>query len=118
MQAGQTLDELIALDVMEWTPHGQGFWIEDPQERDLSEFCPSSNIAHAWEVVGKMRGLGYEFALLADEQRTQVLTYAAEFDKYNGNIGETTYIRGERADTAPLAICLAALSALGVSINA
>jgi hypothetical protein len=72
----------------------------------------STDIAAAWELVEYATGKGYDFALIRDVSRPDLnKQYACEFDTdaWNTNIGETTYMRGARADTAAHAICLAFL---------
>lgn len=121
MDAGTVLDALVAEQVMGQRrvgdcPLGASDCIGkyEPQIGRWPCLAPySTDIAAAWEVVEAMVGKGCEFALIADE-RCEPRDYAAEFSRNNSNIGETTYLCGERADTAPHAICLAALRAVGV----
>jgi hypothetical protein len=130
MEAGRELDALIAEKVMGWRcvdkeaadRSAGAFWENDTpcfyrsgisvvvMHKDGSSdgWRPSFDIAAAWLVVERFRQDGYLFALISDD-REEPRDYAAEFRKYDSNIGETTYLNGQRASTAPLAICLAAL---------
>lgn len=122
MQAGRELDELIATKVMGWRKEivypptelmpPYYIWV-NPMDSDncLPKFNPSTNIADAWEVVEKMLEQGYDMRLdylYAHE------TYICLFDKAIPYYSEG----GEYANTAPLAICLAALKTVGVKVNA
>ena len=71
-------------------------------------FNPSTNIADAWLVVEKMRELGYSINIEAQQKgkwRCNIILIGNEW---------TTRIETADEDTAPMAICLAALSALEV----
>jgi len=122
--AGRELDALVAEKVMGWTvcrdascggceatvllmedgwrvraPLDQGGW-------PLGWWTPSTDIAAAWEVVEKLRVLGFNVSVsCAHGMRTwDVRGWKAD------NTGRFI----AHAETAPLAICLAALDALGV----
>lgn len=122
MEAGRELDALVAEKVMGWSSQADGlYWdagnhrtrlvlgsiiAKKRDEMGLENahgfvFAPSTNIADAWEVVEK-----------------------ADLWSLYGSIGDGPYracIQFEdreglmTADTAPLAICLAALKAKGVT---
>ena len=102
MRAGRKLDALIAGKVMGWR-NATGTWIDgvipwatDSGYRRKSEFCPSTDIAVAWEVVDRLQGtLCFELRRLPDGG------FYCAFGKK---------IRAE-ASTVPLAICRAALRA-------
>ena len=76
----------------------------------------STNIAAAWEVVGKLRKDGY--GIIFNDTRVQ---YRCRFWRHDGKdawniftwVGEPDTEYTIWADTAPLAICLAALKAVG-----
>jgi hypothetical protein len=73
-------------------------------------WSPSTDIAAAWEVVDHLtrdRGEGpiLEFGLTRDFEHS----WEAEFSIRSGGLNALAY-----SDTAPLAICLAALKAIGV----
>jgi hypothetical protein len=78
-----------------------GFFVAPP--------CYSSEIAHAWKVVEKMRELGYSWVRVEaeDPPNDKVRPWIAGFHRPKS---QDAYWRG--ADTAPLAICRAALAAL------
>lgn len=106
MKPGRELDALIAEKVM-------GF---DPNSTDSLRTllyhsypgghfpCYSTNIACAWEVVEKMSPRDDKF----------------EISKYKNGLYEATfrYFEAEwsEAETAPHAICLAALKAVGIDL--
>lgn len=86
-----------------------------PPTSPLPEY--STDIASAWLVVERMRVLGWTFGIddlgySTDEKNLSVLTDAplwrARFDTLNNERWAW-----QEAATAPLAICLAALEALG-----
>ena len=78
--------------------------IEDEDEDDLKGFKPSTDIGAAWEVVEKL-ALTFELGWLPTDKG---LNWDASFGEKRGSEdGTTTY-----AETAPLAICLAALKAV------
>jgi len=127
VKAGEELDILIAHHIM------GAVWVQEDEEQP--EACPylqgnnwvfypsigpklygnttytggmpnySGQIEHAWAVVEKMRELNFIFTL-----ESCFNGFNVGFDEYNnglcGNIG---------GDTAPEAICLASLKAMGVS---
>lgn len=123
--AGRELDALVAEKVMGavWTPtpsdmvFDEDYWLEIPGKPGVFAYryrdgrvkpkagCPpySTDMASAWEVVEKMEQRGHGFAL-ADSQGPP---WEATFDNLSSML---SYI--ETADTAPLAICLAALKAV------
>ena len=75
---------------------------------ESSKFNPSINIADAWLVVEKMRELGYSINIEAQQKgkwRCNIILIGNEW---------TTRIETADEDAAPMAICLAALSALEV----
>lgn len=123
LEAGDELDALIAERVMGWTRwrHEDGIvhlhapedarWLprynaaptdERFTEWDTSTFKASTDIAAAWTVVEKMRTCGHHF-ILCD---SQVEGWAAEF----GQCGPVPTTLRRYAQTAPLAICKAALA--------
>lgn len=100
MGAGPKLDALIAGNVMGWRD-AAGVWIggvtpwaTDGDYRRKAEFCPSTDIAVAWEVVEKLQN-----TLCFELRRRSDGGFCCWF-------GEE--MRAE-ASTAPLAICRAAL---------
>jgi hypothetical protein len=80
-------------------------YIGEPTPTSFKIFCPSTNIADAWPIAGKLYqqydwigldkfGDGYRFLIIHDDLNIDGI-----------------------AETAPLAICLAALKACGVEVK-
>ena len=126
VKAGRDLDALVAEKVMGFTVahclpvfSTQDEWYERVPitkdgglERALSYY--STDIAAAWEVVGKLHGkISLQGPGTTDmgEGYATYGTWTAQFQPK----GEQTEVT-EKADTAPLAICLAALKAVGVEV--
>ena len=111
---GRALDLFVATHIMGW--------IDDPvyglmcgeRMMEVDEtFRPSSSIAHAWEVVKRMSEI---------EQRNAVWWNCTAGAFVCIDVGEEypkslTRIMFDCPDKMPLAICLAALDAFGVSPN-
>jgi len=68
----------------------------------------STNIADAWEVSLEMNKKGFLFDVMTDT----VTGYYADFFTDSGS----NFHHKNKADTAPLAICKAALKAVGVEV--
>lgn len=120
LTAGRELDALVAEKVMGWHIVTD-FDLRPPEKhwnnakgyvclvagnklndgREMKGFSPSTDIADAWKVVEKMRERGLDVYLRF------VSTWTAEFDSVSGDVNGFA-----DADTAPLAICLAALKAV------
>lgn len=103
------MDALVAEKVMRWKPKGNG-WLDGNSIRTIEptsfgSFQPSTDIAAAWEVVGK----------LLDNAGIDVTIYNTLFSEWavdianDGNIIATTICK-----SAPEAICKAALIAIMV----
>lgn len=90
MKAGRELDALVAEKIFGWSKSDLEI------NEDISHF--STDIAAAWEVVERLRSRGYRF-----EVRSQPQGFWVYF-------GEEM---SAEAPTAPHAICLAALKAVG-----
>jgi hypothetical protein len=118
LPAGPELDRLVAEKVMGWKPlsHGDGWWTDGVSQRLIGKvpdlvmvgemdqrFVPSQSIAHAWEVVERMSSLGW----WSDFRETINRAWYIEVEN---KIGARSFAD---APTAPLAICLAALKAVG-----
>ncbi len=116
LPAGPELDRLIAEKVMGWKWDAGQNWYAGSSGAGTSPrtgFWPSSNIAHAWEVLGKMEcpqltriesdsipdGEGGEIAI------HQCWRCSCETFREGASVAV-------EADTAPHAICLTALAAL------
>lgn len=108
------LDALVAEKVM--GEQVRGTWIIDGVRPDgiPNRQCPvehySSDIAAAWEVVEKLDG---EWKLQGHEG----LGWEAGFDSSTGGMDAVIVSVEAMADTAPLAICVAALKAVGALIT-
>ena len=120
MEAGRELDALVAEKVMGYERRldglGQEYWREadkprvrlvgticDPQ--DLPLFAPSTDISAAWEVVSLLIEKGYYVDILYSA-KAHVWSCLLDYGGYR----EADVI----GDTAPYAICLAALKAVGI----
>lgn len=113
MEEGRDLDALVAEKVMGWKyypasagtmqPINPPYWINpDRQSLDAIEDWPpsySTDIDAAWEVVEKLAG-----------------TFRLEYEKYSDWDCELG-LGSAHAKTAPLAICLAALKAVGCEVE-
>ena len=117
MKAGRELDALIAekvmgfqrveflRDMLPWT-----FYLHEDRgvvvafQSKLAEFKPSTNIADAWEVVDLGHPCGWFDSYY-------IMRYGAGY-AIGRCMDDAVYAE---ADTAPLAICLAALKAKGVT---
>ena len=129
MKAGRELDALIAEKVMGLTRHDESYVAEGVGKvlrfvwRDGCGDCVysgdmflphySTNIADAWEVVEKLgRWRGFDFMLVMPdpEQTFHLHTYEAGWYEATNDGPERRVVSD--ADTAPLAICLAALKAV------
>jgi hypothetical protein len=126
LTAGRELDVLIAEKVMGLVPckaechtrersplpgpcHAQP---DSPdQGGETKEY--STDIAAAWTVVEKLREGKYEFTLFNDSDKTGEIwrVYFGPTD----SLLEDALLPAVDADTAPLAICRAALCAVGVA---
>ena len=132
MKAGRELDALIAEKVMGLTRHDESYVAEGVGKvlrfvwRDGCGTCVysgdmflphySTNIADAWEVVEKLgRWHGFDFMIVMPdpEQTFHLRTYEAGWYEATNDGPERRVVSD--ADTAPLAICLAALKAKGVT---
>jgi hypothetical protein len=116
LQAGRSLDCLIAERVIGWrhtcgaecpAPKCWG-WV-DPDGVDMlrGDDVPaySTDIAAAWEVISEMQRRGWSFIL---DDMCSGKTYQCHFERERTEVYNVTDI-----ETVPLAICLAALKAVG-----
>ena len=111
MKPGRELDELIMTKVMKWTKEDDHKPL--PMWRDNNGFnvdhiarffTPSVDISDAWQIVEKMRKLSY-FIRLEDQEES----IRARF--YNPDFLPVEKPSWAEAETAPEAICKAALLA-------
>ena len=112
MKAGRELDAKMAADVMGWK-RGSSFGIGDDdrwwlyigngkwEQKGGTGFYPSTRMADAWLVVEKL-GKNFDVSRCRVFQEIEAWFWEASF--HNGPDAQ--------ADTAPLAICLAALKAV------
>lgn len=111
MNPGRELDALVAEKVM-------GIAIPEGADTQYLETCMdlpyySTDIAAAWEVVEKLFQSGFDLYLETfkdDEDKPQCRVSFQAIDNQDKGSGPIY------ADTAPHAICLAALKAVGVEI--
>jgi NAD dependent epimerase/dehydratase family enzyme len=110
MPAGREMDRLIAEKVMNWyvSPSGMVDRQHKPGDIFLNDVCetwePSTNIAAAWEVAEKLKIVVIP---LSDNKG-----WAAQADEeFDPDLGwyERPVEEWVNAETAPLAICRAAL---------
>lgn len=108
------INRLIATKVMEWSVYKEksGFeWyavVEDGKFkfiRSVVTFEPTTDIRDAWKVVDKFVNDDIYFEMVKPDKDGSFICLI-------GMLNEPT-----KADTAPLAICLAALKAVGVNIE-
>ena len=106
------------------TAHETGHWHYHHGEKDWLPFPYSTDISAAWEVVEKMREMGWEIGMVSSTEdgdgdifpdETQWMVNAHNPDRVRrcGDCGRSTdgsVYAG--ASTAPEAICIAALAAL------
>lgn len=117
MKPGRELDSLVAEKVMGWRKDSDGDW-ERPSKDAIDGWYPdhlfpySTDIAAAWEVVEKLTAqFGDDFTIWSIWSRENKIR--ARFNR-----GESrTYAAQADAPTAPHAICLAALKAVGHEIS-
>lgn len=121
MEPGRELDALIAMKVMGFIPVGD-HWERGPTWNrvlyKMDSWSPSRDIAAAWEVIEKVNCLGkYTSDFLLQRERRGVgpnsRVWFAWFRK--DNCDQDIEFSAE-CETAPHAICLAALKAVGVEV--
>jgi len=114
----EELNHRIAEEVMGWTFSNPETWDLTRGWRDKNgvlcryTFNPAGKISHSWLVVEEMERRGFRFSV---GYGGPVVCWGADFEREDedrpGKIGSAF---GEaRAQTAPIAICLAALEAVG-----
>ena len=119
MEAGRELDTLVAEKVMGWEATADGLYWDARQKR--TRLVLGSAIAKKREEMGIENGPGFVFAPSTDIAAAWEVVEKADLWSLYGSIGDGPYracIQFEdreglmTADTAPLAICLAALKAV------
>jgi hypothetical protein len=108
MQAGQEMDRLVA-EATGWarwqTVNGRNAF---PVATDTlhDEWQPSTNIAHAFEVLARLSELdGHWLAMMWDQGASWAVELEAQREGFK-DVGRTV------AETLPLAICRASLKAV------
>jgi hypothetical protein len=119
------IDKEIAEKVMEWKedcdpePHHPHYYLGTDgkiiatikhRPYEWFEWHPSTDIKQAFEVVEKMREMGWEFYLEDPDRNNEKKGWYAEFlhhKSYDRNYGWS-----DDADTPAMAICKAALTAI------
>lgn len=82
-----------------------GWLAEGMKERNKRDFQPSTNIAHAWEVVEHFEARGYQVVITnCGGCKDSAGKWAVDV------VSDDDSAIGIHADTAPLAICRAALA--------
>lgn len=115
LEAGRELDALVAEQVMGWrrcSDDGSGYWEGRSPTNILSlilEEVPhySTDIAAAWQVIGRMRDLCW-----ASHSTDLTLDSEQPWWAWHFLHGVSQKTVRECADTAPLAICRAALKVM------
>lgn len=125
--AGAVLDRLVAERVMGWHDIGDGWWRESAEEHAPQAgvggfsaathgnsiyaeciFQPSEDIAHAWAVVERIRALGWLAVDIRSEREGWSCVCIRNPRQPSGRVDRAT------ADSAPLAICQAAVRAMAL----
>ena len=115
MKLGPELDRLIAEKVMGWRASSSGLnergsppdcWWDGERNRLQAKWSPSTNIAHAWEVVKKLRNI-----MVGPWGNSRWAVCAIQ----DGDWDCCDWF--SVADTAPHAICLAALKSVGYPLD-
>ena len=112
MQAGGGIDAEIAEKVMGWKQHSisERMWYGDNRSIGKGGFRPSVDIVWAFEVVEKMRD--FEKYLILNNL-PESGKYLAVFTKLlTAQDHKIDYFSGACCETAPMAICRAALKAV------
>lgn len=120
MNPGRELDALVAKRIMGWNVGGYmnmqwvcndgkdtGWYLTEFGSQECNPFSPSTDIAAAWEVVDKL-GERFSFYFHTRGRMTDISVI-----HWPDNLKGGFDVSGE---TAPHAICLAALKAVGVEV--
>lgn len=127
MVAGRELDALVAEKVMGWiwfpkddegprylaSPDPNSMYVWYPGSGVGTHPLYSTSIAAAWEVWDKLIADGW-YPDVITSHVSDGLDYRCEL--HRGGDGDGDYVISH-ADTAPLAICLAALAAIGIPLT-
>lgn len=123
MNPGPELDRLVAEKVMGWTGSNGEAWKANGIATDYVVggadlgLHPSTNIAHAWEVVDHLRKTKKVHIIVWPDDVKDVYQ-AADFTEqgFGDHWIDGDIDRLSEAPSAPHAICLAALRAIGEKI--
>jgi hypothetical protein len=113
----EEIGELVAVKVMGWykhTPEGFNYtvWVdaEDVWHGFIEDFMPSEDIGDAWKVVDTLcKKHNWRAILDRNNNQTEV--------NFKNQMGANLQHYGI-AETAPMAICFAALGSVGIEVNA
>ena len=120
----EDIDREVAEKVMGWNPNEDGDW-DTPDGHWCGyyehEWHPSTSISDAWQVVEKLNKQGIVISLMDqhgyDEEKNNYRMWRVGFMDEKAHeqnkSREQVWFEVEEADTAPLAICMAALKAVG-----
>lgn len=107
LAAGAELDALIAEKVMGWKNEGRGWINAEGKYTALVEYCFSTCISGTWEVVEKLKPLRLHLIDRTDYEAGENCWEAYLLDTKYG-----PHHPHSKGETAPLAICRAALKAV------
>lgn len=121
METGRALDALVATHVMGWKNFRGHYYPASPhpEANILGHVVPpySTDIAAAWQVVEKLKERSDLFPQISwirvHDNQYQHRCEIWQNDPPNKLYG---WLADVYADTAPLAICLAALAVMGVEV--
>jgi hypothetical protein len=108
------IDKLIAEKVMGWCQDPFGNWINPNGEFCHADgmFIPTEDISAAWEVVEQLAQMGHDVKI------NRLIHWNTDYECL---IGKDNWVDMDYkyvgSDTAPMAICLAALKAVGVEVE-
>ncbi len=112
MKAGRELDTKVAKEVMGWIKVDGG-WVGKehklegwPTSRSVIVWSPSTKIYHAWEVVEKIQESGFGVRMNIKPKKVRVDIEPVDLFQDGWTSHRAV------AETAPLAICLAAFKAM------
>ena len=109
----QEINRLVAEEVMRWEVKGyNGYgnpFVNKYSDLHESPFNPSGDIRDAWLVVERFKNSGLEISIYTDAEGSTCHIIDAP--------SSLMTIWEREADTVPLAICKAALKAVGVEVE-
>ena len=120
MPAGREMDLLVIEEVLKWkfrystlffNEGALDHFVDDKGDSRILGFSPSTDISAAWDVVEKMREIDHYICpqiYWDDQDGLEPGCWVAEFNRYAKKINDYRHFEAV-ANTAPLAICRAAL---------